>query len=146
MVHETKAVAQVIRDISKALAERDPYFAMYTIPTTTPGKTHYVILDETIFNALTELVVVGYSMDSDLMDKTRILSQIKSTVYSFLEKRRAEFNKKHGKNSCSSSAKDFKDELTRNPNFRQNRIETFEDESQLFHDDRDSYVPNFYNM
>ncbi|CAI2353189.1 unnamed protein product [Caenorhabditis sp. 36 PRJEB53466] len=49
-------------------------------------------------------------------------------------------------NSCSSSAKDFKDELTRNPNFRQNRIETFEDEIQLFHDDRDSYMPNFYNM
>uniref|UniRef100_A0A8R1DFJ3 Uncharacterized protein n=1 Tax=Caenorhabditis japonica TaxID=281687 RepID=A0A8R1DFJ3_CAEJA len=121
VVHqEVKEIAVVVRDLCRTLAQQGTYFALYTTPTPNPDKAQYVGLDEQVFTVFAKTIAAGFDLGPELKQTTMHISLIKSTMYTFLEKKRAEFNKKHGKASSAASAKDFKNEIKKNPYFRRN--------------------------
>ncbi|CAL2050065.1 unnamed protein product [Caenorhabditis brenneri] len=128
------SIAAVTREICKELHKNDPFFPFYTTPTTTPRKVSYVILDDSIVDNLCQIMTAGFGLENTEANTVKLLSQISSTLYSFIDKRRSEFNKKHGEGSCLASAKDFRDRLMTSPNFRSNYTQ---DEMDMW--ERDSF-------
>uniref|UniRef100_A0A8R1EF89 Uncharacterized protein n=1 Tax=Caenorhabditis japonica TaxID=281687 RepID=A0A8R1EF89_CAEJA len=103
-------------EFMEPLAQQVTCFALYTTPTPHPDKAQYVGLDEQVFTVFAKTIAAGFDLGPDVKQTTMHISLIKSTI----EKKRAEFNKKHGKASSAASVKDFKNEIKKNPYFRRN--------------------------
>uniref|UniRef100_A0A8R1E5N3 Uncharacterized protein n=1 Tax=Caenorhabditis japonica TaxID=281687 RepID=A0A8R1E5N3_CAEJA len=86
-------IANTIRRILHQLHSKDNYFPMYTTPTAHQKKVHYVPIQEEVFDHFANILITGYSLENNDKIKTKVFAVLQNTVYYFLERLRAEFNK-----------------------------------------------------
>uniref|UniRef100_A0A8R1E7L5 Uncharacterized protein n=1 Tax=Caenorhabditis japonica TaxID=281687 RepID=A0A8R1E7L5_CAEJA len=101
-------IANTIRRILHQLHSKDNYFPMYTTPTAHQKKVHYVPIQEEVFDhfastifisdspirkGISDILITGYSLENNDKIKTKVFAVLQNTVYYFLERLRAEFNK-----------------------------------------------------